>query len=943
MLTIVMRKMMSSKWMLACMLLGAVITVALLSSIPVYTGGIMQRMLIRDLENSQNDSGNYPGGYLIQSQSYMSVSPQESIDAYNGFDEKISGIIYKTVPLPLITESKYISSSMLNLHIPEINKDVTVYAAAFSGIEEHIELLHGKLPAPVPNNGVYEVMVSEEAMKVLNLVLGNTYSIEKYKLMKSKDSKDTQSFNIKVTGIYTYKDVSDPYWYRGIETLNQTVLMDFGLLTGTFLVKEGIEINQARWFSAFDYHKIKVENLDSLLHVLNTHIKWLDTKKSNLYYNIPALKIIRNYYEREKQLTTTLLVLQIPILIMLAFYTFMIAKLKIDFESNEIAVLKSRGGSSLQVFMVYLAESLFIGIAALLAGPPLGYLLCRILGSSNGFLEFIQRAALPLELKPEAYLYSIIAVIFISVSMLIPAYKASKTSIVLYKQSKSRENPSVFWKKYFIDVILLAIAFYGFYGYKNRQKVLFVSGVKGTDLTIDPLLFVISALFILGCGLLFLRLFPYIVQLIFSIGKNKWGPVMYASFIQVGRTAGQEQFVILFLILTMSIGIFNSNSARTLNMNMEEKIRYGNGADIVVEGVWESNQPTAMELLGGVRTPPLLYFEPPYEPYTKLEGAESVTKVLRRIVTVSAGSAYIDKVPLMGIIPSEFGRTAWFRSDLLPYHWYQYLNLMTDSPAAVLVSSAYKQKYNLNEGDPISASWGDGMYLNGIIYAFIDYWPSLNPNLNNEKPSDQFFIVANLNYIQDNNIVEPYQVWIKKKHGAASNDIYASMEKNHIELSNRKDTTEELVKRKNDPMLQGTNGSLTLGFIVTIIISTIGFLIYWIMSIKKRVLQFGIFRAMGLSYLKITGMLVMEQILITGSSIAAGILTGSLASRIFIPMLQLVYGAQQQVPPFRVVSEQADYIRLCFIVGVMLLTVFIILRRIVVKINMSQALKLGED
>jgi putative ABC transport system permease protein len=127
------------------------------------------------------------------------------------------------------------------------------------------------------------------------------------------------------------------------------------------------------------------------------------------------------------------------------------------------------------------------------------------------------------------------------------------------------------------------------------------------------------------------------------------------------------------------------------------------------------------------------------------------------------------------------------------------------------------------------------------------------------------------------------------------------------------------------------------------LISAVGFLIYWVMSIKKRALQFGIFRAMGLPMPKIIGMLVTEQFLITGTSIISGVFVGSLAGSIFVPLLQLVYSAEQQVPPFRVVTLAGDYARLYLIVAFILLVAFIVLWRIITRINISQALKLGED
>lgn len=47
------------------------------------------------------------------------------------------------------------------------------------------------------------------------------------------------------------------------------------------------------------------------------------------------------------------------------------------------------------------------------------------------------------------------------------------------------------------------------------------------------------------------------------------------------------------------------------------------------------------------------------------------------------------------------------------------------------------------------------------------------------------------------------------------------------------------------------------------LITAVGFAIFWILSIRDKVLQFGILRAMGLSLKKLIGMLGIEQILIS--------------------------------------------------------------------------------
>ena len=202
---------------------------------------------------------------------------------------------------------------------------------------------------------------------------------------------------------------------------------------------------------------------------------------------------------------------------------------------------------------------------------------------------------------------------------------------------------------------------------------------------------------------------------------------------------------------------------------------------------------------------------------------------------------------------------------------------------------------------------------------------------------------SQLDYIQANNALEPYEVWLKKKPGATSKQVYEDIEEKEIKILSITDTSQQIIKAKNDPMLQGTNGALTLGFVVTMSISIIGFLIYWILSIRQRVLQFGIFRAMGLSVKKIMGMLAWEQLLISGIAILIGIVVGGLTSDLFVPLLQMVYSASEQIPPFRVVASRKDYIKIYTVVAFMLTTGIGILSIIISKIKIHQAIKLGED
>jgi putative ABC transport system permease protein len=343
---------------------------------------------------------------------------------------------------------------------------------------------------------------------------------------------------------------------------------------------------------------------------------------------------------------------------------------------------------------------------------------------------------------------------------------------------------------------------------------------------------------------------------------------------------------------------------------------------------------------------PPIYTEPDFKKYTELEGIEKATKVFTtsKVSINSDIGASSRNGKVMGIIPDEFGKIAWYKDGLLDYHFYDYLNIMCDSPMAALVSSNLKERNkSLKEGDSIYLKWGENETLEFKIYAFVDYWPSYNPIKGKESGNDEVLVVANLSYIQAKAFLEPYQVWMKLKPDGDDVQVTNDIDKREIILNDIRYSNQEIIKEKNDPMLQGTNGSLTLGFVVTMLICAIGFIIYWILSVQKRVLQFGILRAIGLSLRKVLGMIICEQVLISGTAIFIGIIIGGMTSDMFVPVLQLMGSAAEQVPPFEVVAFRQDYVKIYIVIAFILVAGLVVLGRFISRIKMAQAVKLGED
>lgn len=940
MLLMLFRKIYKNKWMVLCLLLGLILAISIICAIPMFSRGMLKGVTAKDLKNAAAASNIDPGSYVTTA-TYQDRSM--NIKALYGTLSSAASKNVNSLGLKIKDEKSVLSSTfviLLNDDNSQIDAGVGKSFGAISNIEKHITITKGTMCSDMPEkDGCFEVIVSDNTLDALSLELGKVYSIK-----DDDNNPDSRKIKIKVTGVYEKKAENDNFW--GKDEDNNCIYMSYSLFRKNILDTGILFVNKMSFYKYFDYNQFVNLDINNVLSQID-----LQTNLVKKYYAIiylPAYDTLKECLNKETQLKSVLAVLEGPIFLLILIYTFMISDLIVEQEKNEIAVLKSRGAGTAGICLTYLMQTLVISGAALLIGPLLGVFVCKVLGVCNGFLEFINRNGIEVKLTGSEYKYSFITAAVFIVTIMLPIILATRTTIVQYKQSRSRRKYKPFWKRYFIDVMLLGVAGYGYYNYKVRENYISIAGVSRNQVPIDPLLYVIMGLFIIGAALLFLRVYPYIIKLIFFLGKNKWSQAAYASLINVARSKGREQFLMVFLIFTISIGIFDMKAADVINTGIETNQKYLLGADMVLKAWWEpvkdentdENKKTSSKNSDDTNPEMETYEEPLFTDYQHLKGVEGVTKVFVSDdgdVKATGGSAPV--VRIMGIIPYEFAQIAYFQKNLLPTHWYNYCNALTKDKNGVLISSSLASAAGYQLGDRITYSWKGSPEFEGIIYGIVDYWPTSDPNSDKSRN----LIVANLSALQENIPVQPYEVWIKKKSPDATKDIYNSIIARKLYIKEAKDVNQLIDQAKKEPMIQGTNGALTLGFIATMVITALGFIIYWILSIKGKILQFGILRAIGLSFKKIIAMILYEQIMISGASIAIGVLVGQISAGLFMPLMNLAADNSSKPVPSNLIISQVSYTKLFAVIAFTLIVGILSLIRYISNIKIDQAIKLGED
>jgi len=957
------RKMWNTRWLTLSTLAGLLVAVAFTTSIPMYADGALKRVVAQSLKD--NSEGLPAGALLI---GYQSTGGKTDWNAFHNVDEYIGQDVPERIGFPAEASQK--SSSLRSTEVvPEdptkvdASRTRKMTLVSFSDLQSQIEQAGGVWYQEHPDaDGTVQAVMLEEALFRNDLHVGDVLLYPMY-------GGSNETLRVKIVGAFKPADSASPYWYQGLDALMNNLFIAEPALIQDLAEKRNLPLQTVKWYTAYDLKEIKTSQLAPLSSTLSRIDIEVYKRSNDAHLELSFADMLKEFRRTSIQLQTLLFTLAAPMIAMVFYFITMNSRQALEKQRSDIAVLRSRGASTRQIFLLFLLEGALLGAVALAVGPFLGWFMAKSIGSANGFLEFVNRKAIPVGFSTDALLAGGAAILVAILAAVIPALVFTRTSIVDYKRKMARSAQTPFWQKWFLDVVLVGVAAYGWYLFNERQMVSFKTGMTTDQLNVQPFLFFVPALSIFAAGLVFLRLFPLLLKL-FNLIWRKLLPVpLYLTITQLSRSSKSYYPLMILLILTLGLGVYNASAARTIGLNAEERIMYKYGSDVVVKTVWEGsaelNQSTSQQgggnqgggsqgggnggsngggnggSGGGQQQPQrptpsrINYSEPPFEVFRSLPGVEHAARVLQVKSSLTVSGKTAGQGMIMGIDNIDFAQVAWLRKDMYSVNPYTYLAWLGEVPEGAIISSNIAKKFDLKQGDTIQTVLQDQL-IEFVIIGITPYWPS-------EFPDQAPFLVANLDYIYDQAPLVPYDVWLKMEPDAKTAPIIPALQQKGIELAQVDDMRSEMAVQSKHPARGGVFGILSLGFLVTVIVSLAGYILYWFFNLSSRIVQIGILRAMGLSRKQLTGMLLLEQIFTAGLSIALGIGIGKITSILFLPFLQTTDNTVRQIPPFHVVFSPIDTMRLSFVVAAMLFIGAGLLIAHIRRLRVHQAVKLGEE
>ncbi|SEF98502.1 putative ABC transport system permease protein [Eubacterium ruminantium] len=935
MLRFIFRKLLSNKGLNISLFTGIIFLIAVFSMLPAFSDGAVNQILTREFNDYVEEKNEFPA--VVGREAKLSNS--NSADIKNRIasnEEKWK----KALDLPVLAAFHYMSSKggVGQSVYGGRSKDLDI--ACIPELSDITTIVREDGPAFETGNKAYPVYISERTMDMLSLVAG-----EEIYFSNIKDENE-EILRLYIAGIIKEKEESKLIWYKELSNYQNSAFVDeetFDEINKRF---GRTEILYSQYMT-LDYRKIRFDNADKVAEAVTK------LSKDDTCFSYNFKEILSEYKYERKTIRIIMLAAALPLFILLLMFILMVASRIADNEKGEIAVLRSRGVKRWEMIMLYLIRSVILAIFAFIPGILLGTVFVWIGSQTNGFLVFVSKDAADYYMSIGSIIFAAIGVVAAVILITLPVIRLSKNTIIDNKNENMSLGRKPLWKKLFLDVILTAVSVYLLHNYKQQTDTLSVDLINGKS--IDPFIMMGSAIFIFGIGLLLIRIIDILVKIIFFSGRKHWGAASFAGFLQIIRSGSRQSIISIFIMLTLAMGIFDTSLARTINDNNVERITYNTGADARLTG----NFVKKMRFLPDFSVE-YYYEEPNYSDFQKLVDNGVFSQMTRvfydEAAEVICGNTVLPNTIMMGINTAEFGRTATLQEGLNDTHWYNALNAIATAGDGFIISKNLAETLDVKVGDKIYCNRYDKNIeegslgeVGGTIMAIVDAWPGYEKYGYSEDEDhnmvlkENYLVVMNFATVKSYYKLTPYQVWGRYADGADRDTLMKAIGDNDIAISKKLIQSDEIKEMKDSAMIQITNGLFSIHFIISIIICVLGFLIYWITSIRNRSLQFGIYRAMGLKFSEIIRILVMEHFFSSFLAIVAGAGAGILTSYLYSRVMAIVYLPAKHSIPIRLSIPGDDILKPVAIILVALFVAFIIISRIMKKMRISETLKMGED
>jgi putative ABC transport system permease protein len=967
------RRLFSQRGLASATAIGLVASIALVMSVPLYTDAVYYDLLQEELSQVNDETvalKRPPFAFMFRYVgSLYGLKEWADIEAVDSY---LSGEAVSALGLPHKFTVRYAKTDNFRL----FPTDQIVYAdvrdplawvnfAFISQFDQNVTFVEGAMPAVASENPeeAMEVAVTTTMADQLGIQVGEEFMT--FRRIELENGQRTVQIPVRVSGIWAPVDPAAEYWFYRLSVFDNQLMIPEASFQGRITPLLNDEVAQALWYLIMDGANIHADDVGWLVARIELVQQRAATLLANTRLEISPYDALNRYRVQSRLLNVLLYAFSIPIIGLLIAFIGLVVGLAVNRQRNEIAVLRSRGATALQILGIAALESLILGAVALGMGIPVSEMISRAIGATKSFLNFTLESNLRVAMTNATLQFGLAALAVTLLAQIVPSLGAARHTIITYKQESARTVRPPWWQRAWLDVLLLIPAGYGAYLLQQQGSIVMPGTATSGSIFDNPLLFLVPALGALALTLLVLRLLPLLMAGVSWVASktNSVGFLLATRYLS--RDPGFYTAPLILLILTLSLSAYTASLAQTLDTHLYDQTYYRTGADVKLIELGQNNEATegaggqfggggeaAAPAEGGqtastaqeedLITGPRWVFVPVSE-HLKVPEILAAARVGEYGASIQVQGEW-QEATIFGVDRVDFPKVSYWRRDFAPASLGALMNALAVAPEGIILRRDFMQQNRIRVGDEVQlriSNYGQRAEVTARVVGDLNYFPTWYP----ETDPEEFrpIIVGNLDYIFEVSGGEmPYDVLARTKPGIDYNQMVRDLSQHDIVVVDYFSSPQRIADEQRRPERQGLFGVLSVGFLAAAFLTVLGFFLYALFSFRRRFIELGTLRAIGLSPFQMTTFLAWELAFLILLGLGAGTYLGALISQVFIPYLQIGTDVQSMTPPFQVQIAWDAIMRIYALFALLFVVALSVLVAFLLRMKIFQAIKLGE-
>ena len=404
------------------------------------------------------------------------------------------------------------------------------YVQQLSNLESHVTFLEGRMATDAITQAArgpgIEAVISSATAGFFSLRVNETLTL-------TPSLGDVNWVSVRIVGIMAPTDPSDEYWqnnaggYTNPEPLTESPDLDIRIdprepPIPLFVTNEALigglgeaypgTLVRATWYIYVEKEPLKRwSTTEARVRIVEFGNDLSDAMPGSAAFSGIG-RLVAEFETRSFFSSVPILLLLVIMVMTVLYYLAMIVSYLVKSREGDVALLRSRGVSLLQLFRLYALEGSILTAVAIVLAPFLAMGGIAVAGKLPYFREITGGEMLPVEFHWTPFLFAAGAGVLSLAIFVVPGVLGGRTGVVAHKLRSSRPPSIPFFQRYYLDFALLGLGGLIFWELHERGQL--VSSGLFQDVQVNEALLVAPVLVLTVVALLFMRFFPLFVRFI---------------------------------------------------------------------------------------------------------------------------------------------------------------------------------------------------------------------------------------------------------------------------------------------------------------------------------------------------------------------------------------------------------------------------------------------